>query len=158
MLAKKRGQRLKLFLSFFLSIGTIFCYTKLVFFSTRLLTAPKPNPKPVLPARQSTRCNGVALSGLTIGAILNRNIPIPSESRMESQSLFFAMTLIHRYIETKIGQSAILDSTHIISPNAPKPCISKGSPDIAPPSNAPAKNARTIAALPKKHTKVLDAT
>ena len=71
-------------------------YTRLVFFKTTLLIAPIPIAKPAPPAVQRMTWSIPEFKGLTIGAMLKRNIPTPKERRMESHSFCFATTLIQR--------------------------------------------------------------
>ena len=82
--------------------------------------------------------------GVSIGIIININIPTIIERQMASQERCFEITLIRRYIGTNTATRIILERTHIAILKALKPSISNGNPAIAPPSIDPAKNGTVV--------------
>jgi len=66
-------------------------YTKLVFFNTALLIAPRPNANNAPPAAQRTRLSAVEPRGVIIETIINRSIPPPSEPHFYASLTLFML-------------------------------------------------------------------
>lgn len=93
-----------------------------------------------------------------MGIIIKRNIPTIMESRMESHVLSLAITLKHREIATKMGDSSSFVKMHRTRFPAEKPDISKERPAIAPPRKLPTTKHKSIAMAPREQMSVLEIT